>query len=318
MKILAWLGLQGTRALAALVFIGIAVPSVGALLKPFVTEAVFVLLCISFVRVDAAAFHGHLKRPGLLLAATAWTSLVMPVLFGATCLAFGVKEQWPELFLALMLQGIAPPMMAAPAMAALMGLDATLVLVSMVASTALIPLTTPMFVYLFIGDGLTLSPAALGFKLVAILAGSALVGLAIRRLTNPDAIERHKDKINGFNILVLFVFVAALMENVAARLFATPMIVVGFTVLAFAIFFIMLCVTALIFARAGRQRALAIALMASQRNMGLMVAATGGLLPDLSWLYFALSQFPIYLSPQLLQPLARRLTPQFKSTENKR
>jgi BASS family bile acid:Na+ symporter len=47
--------------------------------------------------------------------------------------------------------------------------------------------------------------------------------------------------------------------------------------------------------------------MCSQRNMGLMLAATGGALPDLAWLYFALSQFPIYLSPQLLTPLARRL-----------
>ena len=42
--------------------------------------------------------------------------------------------------------------------------------------------------------------------------------------------------------------------------------------------------------------------------MGLMLAATGGALPDFVWLYFALSQFPIYLAPQLLKPLARRLT----------
>jgi BASS family bile acid:Na+ symporter len=47
--------------------------------------------------------------------------------------------------------------------------------------------------------------------------------------------------------------------------------------------------------------------MASQRNMGLMLAATGGALPDLTWLYFALSQFPIYLSPHFLQPLASRI-----------
>jgi BASS family bile acid:Na+ symporter len=30
-------------------------------------------------------------------------------------------------------------------------------------------------------------------------------------------------------------------------------------------------------------------------------------LPGTTWLYFALSQFPIYLAPQLLQPLLRRL-----------
>ena len=46
----------------------------------------------------------------------------------------------------------------------------------------------------------------------------------------------------------------------------------------------------------------------------LMLAATGGVLPDLTWLYFALSQFPIYLSPQLLQPIARHLTTQTRIT----
>jgi hypothetical protein len=28
-------------------------------------------------------------------------------------------------------------------------------------------------------------------------------------------------------------------------------------------------------------------------------------LPDFTWLYFALAQFPVYLSPLLLTPLAR-------------
>jgi hypothetical protein len=38
-------------------------------------------------------------------------------------------------------------------------------------------------------------------------------------------------------------------------------------------------------------RAFVLGLMASQRNMGLMLAATGGALPDFTWLYFALAQF---------------------------
>jgi hypothetical protein len=39
-----------------------------------------------------------------------------------------------------------------------------------------------------------------------------------------------------------------------------------------------------------------------------MLAATDGVLPGTTWLYFALCQFPIYLSPQLLKPLVRRLS----------
>lgn len=72
-------------------------------------------------------------------------------------------------------------------------------------------------------------------------------------------------------------------------------------------FFEVLCLTAFLFMSAGRERAPAIGFMASRRNLGLMIAATGGALPELTWLYFALSQFPIYLAPQLLQPLVRRM-----------
>jgi len=304
---LSWLGRQGTWAVAALVVIGIALPPIGAILKPHVTEAVFLLLCIAFLRVDVAAFKTYVRRPAIVLAATAWTSLAVPALFGVSCLASGLNKQAPDLFLGLMLQAVASPMMAAPALAALMGLDATLVLVTLIASTALIPFTAPLFVFVFIGPNLSISSLVLATKLFAILAGAALTGFVVRRVFGLAAIERQKERINGLNILILFVFVAAVMESVGARFLASPMTTTALAVLAFVVFFAVLFLTALLFLFAGRERALALGFMASQRNMGLMLAGTGGALPDLTWLYFALSQFPIYLSPLLLQPLARRI-----------
>jgi hypothetical protein len=304
---LSWLGRQGTRAVAAIVVFGIALPPVGAALKPYVTEAVFVLLCTAFLRIDTAAFKAYMGRPAIVAAGTLWTSIAVPLLFAPCCLAFGIDRTVPDLYLALMLQAIASPMMASPALAALMGLDATLVLVTMIAGTALIPVTAPFFVYVFIGPALTLSPLALGAKLFAILAGSAVAGLALRRKLGLAAIERHKEKIDGFNIIVLFVFVAAMMEDVFARFLAAPLLVLGLTALAFLVFFAVLFLSVVVFGFAGRKRALAIGFMVSQRNMGLMLAATGGALPGLTWLYFALSQFPIYLAPYLLKPLSQRI-----------
>ena len=70
-----------------------------------------------------------------------------------------------------------------------------------------------------------------------------------------------------------------------------------------------LAITTLVFRRAGRERAVAIGWTAANRNMGLMLAATGGVLPEVTWLYFGLAQFPIYLLPLLLGPLARRFMP---------
>jgi BASS family bile acid:Na+ symporter len=307
---LAWLGGQGTRAIAALVFIGIALPPVGQLLKPYVTEAIFLLLCISFMRVDIAALRDHLRRPGIVLAATAWTTLGVPLITGLSCLATGIDTHSPDLFLALMLQAVASPMMAAPALAAVMGLDSTLVLITLVTSTALVPMSAPLFAYAFFGAALTLAPLGLGLKLFAILAGSLFVAGAIRWTVGASAIKRHEDAIGGFNILILFVFVSAVMGTVAGSFLADPLRTIGLTVFAFAVFFALLSVTMLIFRKLGRERGLALGLMVSQRNMGLMLAATDGVLPGLTWLYFALSQFPIYLSPQLLKPIVQKLSAQ--------
>jgi hypothetical protein len=307
-RALAWLGGQGTRAIAALVFIGIAVPPIGELLKPFVTEAIFVLLCISFMRVDIAALRDHLRRPGIVLAATAWTTLGVPLIIGVSGRAAGLDAHSPDLFLALMLQAVASPMMASPALAAVMGLDSTLVLVTLVTSTALVPFSAPLFAYVFFGAALTLSPLGLGLKLVAILAGSLLVAAAIRWSAGASTIKRHEDAISGVNILILFIFVAAVMGSVGGSLWADPVRTIELSILAFSVFFALLGATALIFRKLGHDRALALGLMVSQRNMGLMLAATDGVLPGTTWLYFALSQFPIYLSPQLLKPIVRRVS----------
>ena len=112
------------------------------------------------------ALRVYLERPAIVLVATAWTSLVIPALFGSSCLAFGLNDQSPDLFLALMLQGVASPMMASPALAALMGLDATLVLVTLVTSTALIPFTAPLFAHVFIGTRAHTLPIGTGAQVV--------------------------------------------------------------------------------------------------------------------------------------------------------
>jgi hypothetical protein len=309
-RALTWLGRQGTRAIAALVVIGIAIPPLGEWLRPFVTEAIFLLLCISFMRVDLAALRDHLRRPGIVLAATAWTMVAVPAIIGIGALAVRFAGNSPDLFLAVMLQAVASPMMASPALAALMGLDSTLVLITLVTGTALVPLTASLFAYIFLGGTLALSPLGLGAKLLLILAGSLGVAAAVRGIVGVAGIRRHKEPIDGVNILILLVFVSAVMGSVAGDFWQAPLKVAGVALLAFAIFFGLLGLTMLVFRRLGPERALALGLMVSQRNMGLMVAATGGILPGLTWLYFALSQFPIYLAPQLLKPIVGRMAGQ--------
>ncbi|MET4018713.1 Na+-dependent transporter [Bradyrhizobium barranii] len=308
LRALTWLGSQGTRGVAAVVFVAAAVPPLGALLRPYITEAILVLLCISFMRVDLAALYGHLRRPALIATATAWTTMGVPLIVGLIIYAAGLNDRSPGLSVALMLQSMASPMMASPALAALMGLDATLVLVTLVTSTALVPFTASLFASLFLDGMLSVTPATLGLKLLGILAAALLAATIIRWVFGAKAIQRHRKPIDGFNIIILLIFAAAIMGDVVNDLVAQPVFTISLAALSFAIYFTLLAVTTLLFRRIGYERALALGLMVSQRNLGLMLAATAGALPPTTWLYFAMTQFPIHLAPYMLTPIARRFT----------
>jgi len=305
---LTWLGGQGTRAVASVVFIAMAVPPLGVLLRPYITEAILCLLCISFMRVDLVELYSHLRRPALVATATAWTTIGVPLIVGLITHATGLTDRAPGLSLALVLQSMASPMMAAPSLAALMGLDATLVLITLVTATAVVPFTASLFASLFLGGMLSISPLTLGLKLLGILAASLLAATVIRWLFGAEAIRRHKQPIDGLNIIILFVFAAAIMGDVVHDFMAQPIFTISLAALSFAVYFTLLAITTLLFRRIGTERALALGLMVSQRNLGLMLAATAGALPPTTWLYFAMTQFPIHLAPYMLTPIARRLT----------
>jgi len=89
-------------------------------------------LCVAFLRVDPAALRGCLGGPVIVLAATAWTDRDPgPVRHGAILVFGSPGSNRPIFSSALILQAVASPMLAAPALAALMGLDSTLVLVTL-------------------------------------------------------------------------------------------------------------------------------------------------------------------------------------------
>src|SRR5215210_5407524 len=89
---LSWLGRQGTRAVAASIFIGIMAPPLAALLKPIFAYALFMLLCLAFLRVDPAEVRKHFSRPAIVAAAAAWMMLATPLMIGLALVAFGMSD----------------------------------------------------------------------------------------------------------------------------------------------------------------------------------------------------------------------------------
>jgi BASS family bile acid:Na+ symporter len=205
-----------------------------------------------------------------------------------------------------MLNVVAPPIFASPALAVLMGLNAAVTLALLLACVAATPFLSPALVAVFVGPAVTFSPLELGLRLVLMLAGAACVGIAVRAIAGRPWVERQADRIDGLNVVVLFLFAVGLMGDVAENTIAHPLFVLGLLALSTTVAFGLSGLTLLIFARAGLRSALPLAHSAGSRNTGLMLAAAAGAVPELVWLYVALLQIPIYALPLIIKPLLRR------------
>ena len=306
MAVFAFVGRYGTIAVALSIFLGIAFPTLAAICKPWLGEAVVALLVLSFLRVSPAALGALARRPLIVLLASGWLMLLLPAAFAMVLTAIGLHKTMPDLYFILILQSCSPALMSAPAMAALMGLDVALTLACMLGSMAVVPLVAGISTHLFLGQSV-IEPLSFSLKLFALIAGSAAGAAIIRRVASGKRIEANYEFLDGLSVLAMFVFAMAAMDGVTAYALAQPGFVAVLTTFVFALSIGTIFVTTLVFAPAGRERAFAIGILTGNRNMGVMLAATGFAIPPVAWLYFGLAQFPIYLLPVVLKWLAGRM-----------
>jgi BASS family bile acid:Na+ symporter len=234
---LSWLGRQGTRAVAASLFIGVMLPPLAALLKPIFAYALFAAAaspscastrsrCAGISRARA----GRRRRAWMMLAHAAADRAVAGRARDGGPPARPLHRDDPA--------GRRPPVISAPTLAALMGLDAALSLATLVVCTAVTPLTAPVFAALFVGEGMTLSPIVLGSKLFAD-AGRGLPSCAwlVRRIAGQPWIDRQMERIDGLSVIALFFFAVALMDGVLYSILNEPLKVLGLTLLSFGLSF---------------------------------------------------------------------------------
>lgn len=303
---LGWVGQRGAPAVAISVVIGMLLPAFSSLARPFLSEAVFVLLVLAFLRVDTQAVVRRLQRPLLLMASSLWMLLALPLLaFGLAHLT-GFDKLGPDFMLAMFIATAAPSVMSAPAFIYLMGQDGALSLTILIVGVILTPLTAPFIGGLMLGPELPLSTVELGIHLLGLLGGSYLTAWILRKLAGPTRIAAARYQIDGVNVMVLFFFAIAAMDGVTASFLERPFFTAGIAALTFVLAFTQIGLTLLVFFPASRADAFVIAHSSGARNMGLLVAALGGTLPDGAWLWFALAQLPIYTLPYILRPFGRR------------
>lgn len=304
---LALLGRYGTQGFALSIFLGLALPQFSAAARPLLPVTIFCFTTVVFMRADLQVIAGLVRRPGKLIFACLWLMAGPALLIGAAFLLIGREALDPGLVLGIAILGAAPPIMSSPAVAILYGFEPSLIIASVILTTVASPLVAPVFVEWLAGAAVPLDRWVLTLRLVLFVGGGMAVAFVLRRWLGAERIRALKPNLDGFGVLMYFIFAIAAMDGVTRAALERPGQVALFIAIAFLISAVGLGCAWLLLRPFRASERFMIGYGTGQRNMGLLVAALGAGVPPTTFLFFALAQFPIYLLPWLLRGIAGRI-----------
>ena len=304
---LAFVGRYGTQGFVLSILMGLALPQFAAAARPLLPVTIFLFVAMTFARADWPSIRVILVKPARLLLAVLWFVAAPLVIVGGLLSLIGREMVEPGLVLGLAVLAAAPPVMSGPAVAMMLRLDPTLVLAATILTTAISPLIAPPLVDFIAGSNVPLDRTVLMLRLVWLIFGAILLATVFRWLVGYKSIQRHGRSFDGFGVLMYFLFAIAAMDGVTAAAFAMPGKVAVFLGIAFGLAFAGFGLAYLLLSpfMSGPER-FTLGYGTAQRNMGLLIAALGTSVPPSTFLFFALAQFPIYMMPQIVKPLANR------------
>lgn len=300
LRLLAASARHGGALLAVGVFGGLLVPPLADALHWFIAPNVVMLMTLVLLRVDVGGALFHLRRPARLLAIVVFHALVAPALVWA---AIQPLDLDPGIAGAMVIFATGCAATSGAAFARLVGLDAELTLLATLATTLLVPLTAPPVVHLLIGIDLALSLPQFVARLAMVVAAPLALSVLIRRWAGPARLAPLGPALDGLVVWILVLYGLGVMKGLTARLLDDPWWVAQAAAAAFAVSFGLNLATTLALARLGWGHAAAAGLMGGNRNMALYLAVLPAAADPRIGLFFALCQFPLYLSPFLLRPV---------------
>jgi BASS family bile acid:Na+ symporter len=303
LRFLAWSARKASVLLAVGIFGGVVSPGLARAVSGFVTPNVLAMMTMVLLRVDIAGTLAHLRRPMRVAAIVAFQLVACPVLVWAVVGPLGL-DAGITAGTVIFATGCATTSSAA--FARMVGLDPELSLVTSLATTLLVPFTTPPMALLLLGVDLSISVGTFMGRLALVVGLPMLASLVLRRLIGPIALDRWADAVDGLLVWFVVFYGFAVMDGLGARIAEDPTWVIQAILAAFIIDYGLNLVTTGAFAGFGAQIAASAGLMSGNRNMALYLAVLPATADPRIALFFGLCQFPLFLSPFLLKPLYRR------------
>lgn len=304
-RFLEWSARNGGALLGYGIFVGVLLPPLAAATRDVVTPVVACLMTLVLLRVDFSQVLGYLRRPLLVAALLAWVLLACPLIVFALVRLLGLEG---ALAAAVVIMATGCAATSSPAFARMVGLDGEISLVVAVLSTLLIPFTAPPLALGLLGLDLAISMSGLMARLALVVGLPLVISVVIRRLAGPVRLATYGRSVDGAVVLLVVLYGFGVMDGLQATILADPMWVAGGVALAFAGNFGLNLLTSLVFLKpAGARVALSAGLLSGNRNTALYLAVLPAATDPGILMFFALCQFPLFLSPVLLRPIYDRL-----------
>ncbi len=285
---------------------GLALPALAAMLADWLPQMVAALLTITALRIGHRAALGAVRDLIWGLASVLALQTVLPLLLLGGFMLAGLGQS--PAALAVTLAAAAPALTGSVNLALLMRLDAGRMMQLMVLGTAAFPLTVfPVLAALpQLGPASEIALAAL--RLLAVILGATGLGFALRHVFLPHPNPRQTEALDGASVLAFSVIVVGLMAALNPALRSDPWAVAGWTLLAFALSYL-LQAGALLVLRRGPLHPVAgpLAIGAGNRNIALFLVALPADVVAPLMIFIGCWQLPMYLTPVLLPRLYERM-----------
>jgi BASS family bile acid:Na+ symporter len=305
-----WMERRSAVLLATGVFVGLISQDLAALCKPFLGASVFVLFLATVLRLEWSELAWRFRRPARPILVLAGAMIGAPLVMTGAIDLFAPPE---FLRTPLVLIASSPPLISVPAFALLLGLDAPLALVVMVAGFALQPVLQPPVALALLGIKLDISLAALMLRLAEFIGGAFVGAWALRWIAGDVRIRRHRSALGGIAVLMLLVFAIGVMDGLRAEFIDDPGHVLTCVAAVFLTNFGLQAVGAAVFwgaapaLRLTGREGLTAALVLGNRNLATLIAVLGSAASKDVFLMLAAYQFPMYMIPAVAGPAYRAL-----------
>ena len=302
-SLLRWAGQNGAAIVIAGVVIGLCVPLLSELARPYLAVAIFIFTFGSFLKFDGKSLGSEISNVTRNALMVLWATFGVPLI---VLLIMLVTRPGPELAQGLLFWSLVPASPACVAFAAILRLNIPIALMATVLGTAASPFYIPALAALFGGYRLDIDPLQTCLHLVLLVGGAFLASVAAKRLAS-TFIRENPEAMTGIAVLAMFLAGMGSMRGMQAHLLAQPATSLSFVLLAYVLLFGAELTGTLLFWRYGRTAALTAGLISGTRTITLAWVVLGDKVLPLADLFLAASMVAKYTAPGLTKWLLARI-----------